>query len=498
MNNSLYLLIPLSPWLAALWLGACCYLFGWNRGESGERHSAMVAIGATLLSLLLLLWLDGNWWWNGSAPGAVRLGSWLDSGRYQVALDLALDQTGLPLATLASVLSLITLRFSVNYLHREASFQRFFIILLLFIGALLLLLLAGNAVLAFVGWELMGLSSYLLIGYSFDRSTATSHAAQALITNRFGDVGFIAALLLSLLWCHSTRWSDLSLALSHTDNLRVTVLVTGFIVAALAKSALFPFSSWIGRALEGPTPSSALFYGSLMVHAGIFLLLRLAPLLQQMTWVMPVLALLALLSIGYSFYSGLVQNDIKSILMASTQTQIGLMLLEYSLGWFDWLPWHIGLHAIWRCWQFLMAPSELHLLPDPSFPEQKRIVLPSWLYPTALQRFWLDALANLLLVQPTRMLARDMARLEQRISHHLYGTTLINPANPGDSAVSQLLWRLADWCNSVEQRLLLHNSSLGMERLWSYVTRHLLLLDHLLAQPRYLVLLIVITFMIIL
>ncbi|MBF0124080.1 MAG: hypothetical protein HQL60_01935 [Magnetococcales bacterium] len=495
--NTIYVLIPLLPWLAALWL-AIGYVGGWNRGEAGERESAWIAIGATLCSLLGLLWLDGQWLVTTAPFGQVPLWPWLDSGSYQIAIELSLDRIGLLLATLASLLALMTLRFSVHYLHREAGFQRFFMVLLLFIGALLLFLLAGNTVIAFVGWELMGLSSYLLIGYSFDRTTATSHAAQALITNRFGDVGFLVAIMLSLLWCHGSAWSDLSQNISQLDTLRSGILITGFVVAALAKSALFPFSSWISRALEGPTPSSAIFYGSLMVHAGIILLLRLAPVVEQLPGLMPVLAGLALLSIAYSLASGLVQSDVKSTLIFSTQTQVGLMLLAYSLGWFDWVLWHVMLHAIWRAWQFLMAPSELHLLPEAIQQPPPKSARFDWLYPIALQRFYLDALATWMVVRPSQALARDASRFEARLSYRLHGAPQTSNNEHEHSIAGQLLQRWADYSVAIEQRLLLHNATAGIQQIWSYLAHRLLLLDHLLSQPRYLVLLLLVAFLIIL
>ena len=188
-------LIPLLPLLAALWIGINL-VAGRNLGEAGERPSAWIVFGATLGSLLLLLILDLRALFQG-APGQLVFSSWLSSGSYQVLISFTLDSFALAMATLVALLCLITIRFSIDYLHREQGFQRFFMILSLFSSAMLLIVMAGNAALVFVGWELAGVSSYLLIAYAYDRPTATGNATRAFVTNRIGDAGFVLGIAFS-------------------------------------------------------------------------------------------------------------------------------------------------------------------------------------------------------------------------------------------------------------------------------------------------------------
>ncbi|MCK5359078.1 MAG: hypothetical protein KAJ95_00545, partial [Gammaproteobacteria bacterium] len=314
------LLIPLLPLLGALWL-AVGYLLNLNRGEEGERHTARVATLAAGLSFLIAGFNALNAMLSGS-PGHIVIAQWFNSGELNINVSFMLDTLGLTMSLLVSFIALLMLRFSVNYLHREAGFQRFFMILLLFTSAMQLIVLAGNSVLAFVGWELAGISSYLLIAYAWDRPVATSNATAAFITNRIGDTGFIAGIVLSVLWLGGSEWSMLNNT-ADLENLQIDLIVGCFLLAALAKSAQLPFSGWITRALEGPTPSSAIFYGSLMVHSGVYLLLRLEPLLSQAPPMMTLIAVLGLMTALYGWITGFVQTDIKTSLMLSTISQAG-------------------------------------------------------------------------------------------------------------------------------------------------------------------------------
>ncbi|MEO5363065.1 MAG: hypothetical protein H7838_05515 [Magnetococcus sp. DMHC-8] len=284
-------LVPLLPALAAAWTGVGL-LGGWNRGEAGEPATARLASWSVGLALGVLLLIDAQGLLTGATPGSIRLCSWMETSGYRVMISFTLDRLGLAMATLAALLAWLAVRFSIHYLHREAGFQRFFALLNLFIAALLLFLLSGNAVLAFVGWEMMGLTSYLLIGYAVERSTATRHATRVLVTNRLGDAGFTVALLLSFTWLGGSEWTDIRGGFALLDSFQMGILLGGFVLAALVKSAQVPFAAWLGRSLEGPTPSSALFYGALMVHAGVYLLLRLEQVLRHSPVLMVVLMLL--------------------------------------------------------------------------------------------------------------------------------------------------------------------------------------------------------------
>lgn len=278
MPDALLLLIPGLPLLAFGVIGLLT-LFRWNKGDAGERLSARIALGVGLVSLLLVLWADVTHF--ASPAPHVPLLPWLHSGVYITSISMTVDGLSLTFATLIAVITLLVTRFSVNYLHREAGFQRFFMVLMLFVAAMQLIALSGSAILAFVGWELAGVSSFLLIAYNWQSRVATANAVRAFVTNRIGDAGFLLGMFMAFSLFHSTEWDVMLVPQPLESGLLIGVMTLGFMAAALVKSAQFPFSGWITRALEGPTPSSTVFYGSIMVHAGIFLLLRIHPLLEQ-------------------------------------------------------------------------------------------------------------------------------------------------------------------------------------------------------------------------
>lgn len=515
MPEVLFTLIPLPPLVAALWI-ALGFALGRNRGEPGERGTARAALGAAGLSLLLVLAADLQALIFG-APGQIEAGTWLASGELRVALSLRLDALALILATLVALVCLLTLRFSVHYLHREAGFQRFFLVMSLFTGAMLLILTAGNAVLTFVGWELAGVSSYLLIGYAYDRHRATENANRAFLTNRIGDAGFLLAISLCFVWIGSTEWPAIAEAGPGLDGLELGLVLVGFLLAALAKSGQLPFSAWILRALEGPTPSSAVFYGAVMVHAGVYLLIRLDPLLAQTPVLSALVALLGLATALFGWLGGLTAAETKGSLMHSTLGQVGLMVLWCGLGWTELASAHLVVHALWRAYHFLHAPALMHWVPRPARPVPGWLARRRWLYAAALNGFWLDSIGDALTLRPARRLARDVQTFDERTVNALVGlpeqgSGLASLAHweearlgrapkwqrygPGvlgalmDSVASALYW--------FEQRMVLQSGGGGMRRAVRLLGAALQEVETLLSQPRYLVLLILATLVVIL
>ena len=474
--SALWALIPLPPLAAALWIGAGLALRP-DLGEAAERPTARVALGAAGLALIAVLAADLTALVAG-APGQVRLGTWLTSGAVVIDLSLTLDPLGLSMATLMAAIGLLVLRFSVHYMHREPGFRRFFMALSLFTGAMLLIVAAGNAVLAFVGWELAGVSSYLLIGFANDRPQATENATRAFVTNRIGDAGFLFAIFLCLTWLGSTEWPALAAGAAGLEGLPAGLILLGFLVAALAKSALLPFSAWVARALEGPTPSSAVFYGALMVHAGVYLLIRVSPLFEKAPALMPLVGILGLSTALYGWLTGLTRADVKGALMASTTTQIGLMFLWCSLGWMELASAHLILHALWRAYQFLHAPALMH------WTQGKARPVPAWLagrrrlYNAAMQGFWLDPAADALLTRPTQAMARDLLTFDDQVVNRLVGLpsqarALASGKTEGDGAeglarvgglLGSLMEGLASGLHWFEERLVLRGGGEGLLR----------------------------------
>ncbi|MBF0628915.1 MAG: hypothetical protein HQL91_11925 [Magnetococcales bacterium] len=517
--DRLILWIPLLPWVAALWIGVGMLRPGGRGGEAGERGTARAALWAVGIALLGLLWLDGRAWWQG-VPGPLVFGNWLASGTVRVSLSLLLDRPALVMATVVALACLVTLRFSVDYMHREPGFHRFFAVLCLFAGGMLWIALAGNALLTFVGWEVAGLSSYLLISYARERATAAENATRAFVTNRFGDAGLLFGIAMAFGAAGTIEWPAVFEASHRASSPPVPIVLAGFLLAALAKSAQIPFFPWIARALEGPTPSSAIFYGALMAHAGAFLVIRLEPLLWHSPFLMGVLLVIGLLTALLASAIGRVQSDVKSALIFSTQAQLGLIFFECGAGLFDFALFHLVAHTLWRLHQFLLAPSYLQLgglrgaRPVPGWLARSRT-----LYDLLLHRGWFDALTDALITRPTLALAKDARIFEEVVVNRMAGRTLRETllasraewddpdalvqdsggiVTEGRGLFGRLLEGVAKVLFWFEESLVLNSSGDGLLKAVAFLGDYLTRIEASLGQPRYLVLLIALTFLVIL
>ncbi len=519
MPNWSIALIPVLPLLATLWI-AVGFSFGWNRGEKGEKETAYIASISILLSFLLVLGVDVSIFLE-SVQNRVQVATWLSTAEYQITIAFILDQLSLTMATLVSFIGLLVTRFSINYLHREAGYQRFFMLLSLFNTAMLLIALSANAVLTFIAWELAGVSSFLLIAYSWHRDIATHNAIRAFISNRIGDAGFLLGIAFAFFWLGTIEWTELASAAKekNVSEIFLSIILLGFLIAALAKSAQFPFSAWITRALEGPTPSSAIFYGAIMVHAGVYLLLRLQPLLEQVPVIMVVIMIIGLITASYAYLVGLVQTDVKSSFMFSTLAQVGLMLVWIGNAWFSVALIHLVLHAIWRTYQFLHAPSFMQQINRPARPVPKWLAKQSWLYNAALQRFWLDSISDWLFTHPTTTIAREVQIFDEQVVDRLTGIQshanmlsslshweahqqgrliLKTEIGTGSGLFGGFIQGLAAAFYWFEERLILKSSGEGLLKLIRHLGKHMQSIDRLLTQPRYLLLLIMATFVVVL
>ena len=495
-------LVPVLPLLAVI-INSARVLLGRASGDAAEPLTARLSSLAAFGGLLLLLAIDGLALLD-RAPGHRILGHWFGSGNWAATFSFMLDPLSLTLGTLAALIGWLVTCFSANYLHREAGFHRFFIVLGFFLAGIQFVLLAGNGLLAFVGWEMCGVASFLLIGYAWHRPVATGNALFAFVTNRGGDAGFLLGLGLAATWLGGFEWTALSQA-AQISVVNDRLLVIGFVIAALAKSAQLPFSAWISRALEGPTPSSAIFYGAVMVHAGVYLMLRLEPLLVQVPDVMFGLVVAGLLTAIYAWLCGLVQTDVKSALIFATLFQVSLMFVAIGLGWTTLALVHLCLHAAWRVWQFLLAPSWLAITRDRPPPPPAWLRHNQLLYTIALQRFWLDKLSHTLLVEPTASFARDVRALEEHFIDHAIGQPgqgkAVHAERPlvvADGLPGRVLAAASDALQHIEYRLLLRGKGGMAEKLLHRAGAYLRTLEHLLEQPRYLMMAVMATFVVIL
>ncbi|MEQ1635155.1 MAG: proton-conducting transporter membrane subunit [Methylococcales bacterium] len=433
--DALVVLVPLMPFIAALITGVG-HCSGFIEDEASENTTASLAMGAITLSCLFaFVTLVGDLTANNT--GIFSIGNWLQIGGFSIPLNFITTGLNTRLASLFALLLLIVFHFSRNYMHREIGFHRFFCILNLFAAAILLLVLSGNSVGSFFGWEIAGLCSYLLIAYFYERPTSVINATRVFITNRIGDAAFIFGIGLSFVWLGSFQWHNINTAAVQLTPGKANAIALSFTIAAFVKSAQLPFTPWLARAMEGPTPSSAVFYGAIMIHAGVYLLCLLQPLLEQTPLVMRLIAATGLLTALYSYFVGLTQTDIKSSLVFATSGQLGLMFLECGLGWWTLATWHLGAHAIVRGYLLLTAPSLMHNTHDnPIKPVQPAFAKLKWAYVASIQRGWLEPLSDWVIVKPVRGLANDLSHFDEHFITHLMGV-----AAPAIQTMSSLALR---------------------------------------------------------
>lgn len=515
--DALVILIPLLPLLAAGAIG-CGHLAGVLRGEAGEGITADIACGAISLSCLMALALLGGDW-LGKNQGFFSVGQWLGSDDLNIRINFITTGLHVRLAALFALLLAIVSRFSIHYLHRETGFHRFFFVLSLFTAAMLLLVLSGNAVGTFIGWEIAGLCSYLLIAYAYQRPVATQNATRVYVTNRIGDAGFIIGISLSYAWLGTINWKQLNAAAGQLTIGEATGISLCFALAAFAKSAQLPFTPWLARAMEGPTPSSAVFYGAVMVHSGVYLVCLLEPVFSQSPFAMAVLGVVGLTTALYSFIVGQTQSDIKSSLSLATSGQLGLMFVECSLGFWQLASWHLCAHAIVRCWLILTAPSLLHNLGRIAAQDKPREVS-GWLYMVSLQHFWLDQVIDWALVKPIRGLARDLSYFDDHIIDRIIGVpapaigTLSSLAQAEEEIVgaklnndtdefargSGLAGKLTEWAAAVvhwfEDRFVLRGIGKDAIHFGRQLGHAANKFEQIILRPRYLVLFVCITFLV--
>jgi NAD(P)H-quinone oxidoreductase subunit 5 len=363
---------------------------------------------------------------------AVRLngGPWFQAGDYAFQLDLVADQLSLPLMALTAVLLGIVGSFSVRYLHREKGFQRFFLLLHLFAFGSMLILSAGSFDLLIGGWELMGITSALLIAFFHQRRDPVRSSMHVFSVYRIGDLGLLLGVFVlhylggtakhSLLFAGS--WPTQSTILSP---LAATLTGLLFLFATAAKSAQVPFFGWLPRAMEGPTPSSAIFYGAISIHAGAYVLLRIEPILIASPVASAAVIAVGLLSAVVGTLAHRVVADAKTSIAYAAMTQVGIIFVEIGLGFPRLALAHIVGHAIVRTLQFLRAPSMLHDYHrvhaaagghlaatgahyDRILPESVRL----WVYRFALDRGFYDAFIHRLAVSPVLRLSRWLAGFE--------------------------------------------------------------------------------------
>lgn len=401
-----------------------------------EARTIHVVRATQMASFLASMVMAVVWVGNGAKPQFIRGFAWYRAADYDFSLSLVADALSVSTTVLTTSIVGLVSRFSRNYLHKESGHYRFFALLALFTTGMLAITLAGSIDVLFAGWELVGTSSALLIGFFRERIQPVAHGLRAFVTYRVCDLGLLLGAVLLHHYSHRADWAGAlspmqwPLGVSHLGSTPALAIALLFLLGAMGKSAQFPLSGWLPRAMEGPTPSSALFYGALSIHAGVILLLRVYPLLNEAPLSRYVIGVVGLCTAAIAAGSGRVQSDVKNRVGFATLAQVGLMFVEIALGWPRLAMIHLFANALLRTWQMLRAPSALQdterthqALGGAQQDEPPRGIegfLPTTLqrrvYALALSRFHMDALLDKLVVRPVMALAQALARVERRVN----------------------------------------------------------------------------------
>jgi NADH-quinone oxidoreductase subunit L len=298
----------------------------------------------------------------------VNLFNWMTVGNLNISFSYQVDQLSLVMAMIVTGVGFIIHIYSIGYMHGDKGFWRFFSYMNLFIFAMMNLVLGDNFLVLFLGWEGVGLCSYLLIGFWYDRkfekSTTADAAKKAFIVNRIGDFGFLLGMFLIYMTFGSLSFNEVfSRAESFNTDQSVFNLIALFLfIGAIGKSAQIPLFVWLPDAMAGPTPVSALIHAATMVTAGVYMVARCSILFASAPAIMTVVSVIGVLTAIFAASIGLVQNDIKKVLAYSTISQLGYMFLACGVGAFSAGIFHVMTHAFFKALLFLGAGSVIHAM----------------------------------------------------------------------------------------------------------------------------------------
>src|SRR5215472_4335815 len=365
--------MPQDPMLAHLWIVPLLPLLGSAiNGFLGAKWPNKIvnlaAIGSTGLSFLCALEAAREFFGSGQAPFRKEFFTWITAGSFRAGFDLQVDQLTIVMMLVVTGVGWLIHIYSTGYMAHETGYYRFFSYLNLFMFFMLILVLSANYVLLFVGWEGVGLCSYLLIGFYFLKKSASDAGKKAFIVNRIGDFGFMLGMFLLFRTFGTLDFVPLFAkaapmpadALGQYGTLTIACLL--LFMGATGKSAQLPLYVWLPDAMEGPTPVSALIHAATMVTAGVYVVARSHVLFTHSPTALVVVGTVGCATAFFAATIGLVQTDIKKVLAYSTVSQLGYMFLACGVGAFTAGIFHLMTHAFFKALLFLAAGAVIHAM----------------------------------------------------------------------------------------------------------------------------------------
>jgi NADH-quinone oxidoreductase subunit L len=362
LSANTLLTIALAPLVGAVVTGVFGTALGGNRFGRTVSHS--LTIGGVLLAFIL----SAQTLWSVAMDGArfnETLYTWMVVGGLKMEIGFLVDGLTAMMMVVVTFVSLMVHIYTIGYMHEDEGYNRFFAYISLFTFSMLMLVMSNNMLQLFFGWEAVGLVSYLLIGFWFNRPTAIFANMKAFLVNRVGDFGFILGIGLVVAYAGSLNYTEVfakapelaKLGFPGTDWMLVTVICICLFIGAMGKSAQFPLHVWLPDSMEGPTPISALIHAATMVTAGIFMVARMSPLFELSDTALNFVLVIGAITALFMGFLGIIQNDIKRVVAYSTLSQLGYMTVALGASAYSVAVFHLMTHAFFKALLFLAAGS---------------------------------------------------------------------------------------------------------------------------------------------
>ena len=362
LSASTLLAVPLAPLLGSVLAGVFGTRFGGNRIGRGASHSLTIlgVLVAFVISALTLksVVLDG-------ARFNETLYTWMVVGGLKMEIGFLVDGLTAMMMCVVTFVSLMVHLYTIGYMHEDKGYNRFFSYISLFTFSMLMLVMSNNMLQLFFGWEAVGLVSYLLIGFWFNKPTAIFANMKAFLVNRVGDFGFILGIGLIAAFAGTLNYTEAfaksaelaTLSFPGTSWMLITVICICLFIGAMGKSAQFPLHVWLPDSMEGPTPISALIHAATMVTAGIFMVARMSPLFELSETALNFIMVIGAITALFMGFLGIIQNDIKRVVAYSTLSQLGYMTVALGASAYSVAVFHLMTHAFFKALLFLAAGS---------------------------------------------------------------------------------------------------------------------------------------------